>query len=331
MLDQRQKPLISDHLLDCELSRSAMIANLTRDHTSFMGADDNRLDADVLGDNGPPVLLLHGGGQTRHAWRSTAEKLAGAGYTAYALDQRGHGTSEWVPNGAYKFTDFSADIKLVTAELARRLGVKPIVVGASLGGIAALLAEGGRKRANGTHIFSALVLVDITPRVDVTGVNKILGFMRAHAKEGFASIADAAQVVAEYLPQRPRPKSNEGLKKNLRRSADGRWRWHWDPRFLDGPRAARANRRQLEAALQEATRRIEIPMLLVRGASSELVKESHVQEFLRLVPHAEYVNVGDARHMVVGDRNDRFSAAVLSFIGRLSTGKVRPGTRKKAR
>jgi hypothetical protein len=68
------------------------------------------------------------------------------------------------------------------------------------------------------------VLVDITPRVDQTGVAKVLGFMRAHAKEGFASIADAAQAVADYLPQRPRPKSNEGLKKNLRLSdgCDGR-------------------------------------------------------------------------------------------------------------
>jgi len=311
--------------------RSPRIRNFTRDHESFTGAANNRLDADVFGDNGPPVLLLHGGGQTRHSWRCTAEKLASKGYTAYALDQRGHGTSEWVANGAYEFQDFSADAKLVAMEISRRSDVKPIVVGASLGGIAALLAEGEPERANDAHIFSALVLVDITPRVDMTGVNKVLGFMRAHAKEGFATIADAAHIVAQYLPHRPRPKSNEGLKKNLRRSADGRWRWHWDPRFLDVPRAARANRRQLEAALQEATRRIEIPMLLVRGASSELVKESHVQEFLRLVPHAEYVNVGDARHMVVGDRNDRFSAAVLSFIGRLSTGKVRPGTRKKAR
>jgi len=298
-----------------------MIPSFTRDHTTFMGAADNKLDADVFGDNGPPVLLLHGGGQTRHAWRSTAEKLASKGYTAYALDQRGHGTSEWVANGAYEFRDFSADLKLVATEITRRSGVKPIVVGASLGGIAALLAEGEPKRANDTHMFSALVLVDITPRVDMTGVNKILGFMRAHAKEGFATIADAAHIVAQYLPHRPQPKSNEGLKKNLRRSPDGRWRWHWDPRFLDGPRTAGVDRRQLETALQEAARRIEIPVLLVRGAYSELVKESHVQEFLELVPHAEYVNVGAARHMVAGDRNNQFSAVVLSFIERLSAAK----------
>jgi pimeloyl-ACP methyl ester carboxylesterase len=170
-------------------------------------------------------------------------------------------------------------------------------------------------------MFSALVLVDITPRVDMPGVNKVLGFMRAHAKEGFATIADAAHIVAQYLPHRPRPKSNEGLKKNLRRSPDGRWRWHWDPRFLDGPRTAGVDRRQLETALQEAARRIEIPVLLVRGAYSELVKESHVQEFLGLVPHAEYVNVDDARHMVAGDRNDQFSTVVGSFIERLSAAK----------
>ena len=291
---------------------------MKQDRVSFAGADDNRLDADVFGDNGPPVLLLHGGGQTRHAWRSTAEKLASERYTAYALDQRGHGTSEWVANGAYDFRDFAADVKLVATEITRRSGIKPIVVGASLGGIAALVAEGEPKRPNDTSMFSALVLVDITPRVDMIGVNKILGFMRAHAKEGFATIADAAHIVAQYLPHRPRPKSNEGLKKNLRRSSDGRWRWHWDPRFLDGPRTAGVDRRQLETALQEAACRIDIPVLLVRGAFSELVKELHVQEFLQLVPHAEYVNVGDVRHMVAGDRNDQFSTVVVSFIERLS-------------
>ena len=166
-------------------------------------------------------------------------------------------------------------------------------------------------------MFSALVLVDITPRVDQSGVAKVLGFMRANASEGFASIAEAADAVAEYLPQRPKPRSHEGLKKNLRLSPDGRWRWHWDPHFLDGPRAAGKNRAELEASLIDAARRIRIPALLVRGASSELVKEAHAREFLELVPHADYVDVGGARHMVAGDRNDHFSAAVLSFLDRL--------------
>ncbi len=288
---------------------------------TFIGAAGNKLVADAFGDGGSPVLLLHGGGQTRHAWLKTAQAIARKGYIAYALDQRGHGDSDWVADGAYEFSDYAADAKMVASELTRRSSVKPIVIGASLGGIAALLAEGETERDKGASIFSALVLVDITPRVDLNGVAKVLGFMRANAKEGFASIAEAAQSVADYLPQRPRPKSNDGLKKNLRLSPDGRWRWHWDPRFLDGSRTAGSDRRALEAALIAAARRIQIPALLIRGASSELVKEAHAREFLKLVPHADYVDVSGARHMVAGDRNDHFSSAVLSFIGRLATAK----------
>lgn len=298
-----------------------MTRHLAPATATFIGAAGNKLVADVFGDSGPPVLLLHGGGQTRHAWLKTAEQIARQGYMAYALDQRGHGDSEWVADGAYEFADYAADAKAVAAELTRRSGTKPIAIGASLGGIASLLAEGQTERDKHANVFSALVLVDITPRVDYAGVAKVLGFMRARAKEGFGSIAEAAQAVADYLPQRPRPKSHEGLKKNLRLSPDGRWRWHWDPRFLDGPRAAGSDRRALEAALIGAARRIQIPALLVRGASSELVKEAHAKEFLELVPHADYVDVSGARHMVAGDRNDHFSAAVLSFIARLPAAK----------
>ena len=305
--------------MDEVLSTHTMTRHSIPATATFIGAASNKLVADVFGDTGSPVLLLHGGGQTRHAWYKTAEEIARKGHTAYALDQRGHGDSDWIPNGAYAFSDYAADAKVVAVELTRRSGIKPIAIGASLGGIASLLAEGESERDTGANVFSALVLVDITPRVDQTGVTKVLGFMRANAKEGFASIADAAKAVADYLPQRPRPKSNEGLKKNLRLSPDGRWRWHWDPRFLEGPHAAGADRRPLEEALIEAARRIQIPALLVRGASSELVKEAHAKEFLELVPHADYVDVSGARHMVAGDRNDHFSAAVLSFIGRQPT------------
>lgn len=283
---------------------------------TFTGAAGNKLVADVFGDSGPAVLLLHGGGQTRHAWRKTAEELARTGWTAYALDQRGHGDSDWVADAAYSFPDFGSDAKAVARELYRRSQTRPAVIGASLGGIASLLAEGESERSDGDELFSALVLVDITPRVDRNGVDKVQGFMRAHATDGFASIDDAAQAVADYLPHRPRPKSNEGLKKNLRLSPDGRWRWHWDPNFIDGPRGVGGRRGEIEELLVEAARRIRIPALLVRGGSSELVQEAHVREFLELVPHAEYVDVSGARHMVVGDRNDDFASAVLDFLAK---------------
>lgn len=293
-----------------------MTKHVTPQSETFTGANGNRLVSDVFGDNGRPVILLHGGGQTRHAWRATAAELARRGWTAYAVDQRGHGDSEWVADGGYTFPNFASDVKSVADELARKHGVRPAAIGASMGGVASMLAEGETFRDTGDHVLSSLVLVDITPRVDYEGVDKVQGFMRAHAKEGFATIEEAADAVAAYLPHRPRPKSTEGLKKNLRLGPDGRWRWHWDPRFMDGRKSFDPDRNRLEASMLDAARNIAVPALLVRGGSSELVQEAHAREFLELVPHAEYVDVGGARHMVAGDANDVFASAVIDFLTR---------------
>src|SRR5262249_42079874 len=150
--------------------------------------------------------------------------------------------------------------------------------------------------------FAALVLVDITPRVDMEGVKKVQAFMHAHASDGFGSIDEAAAAVAAYLPHRRPPRSTEGLKRNLRLHPDGRWRWHWDPRFLNSRRSVDIEQR--EAELSAAARRLTMPTLLVRGSSSELVHRNHAREFLDLVPHARFVDVSGAHHMVAGDRND---------------------------
>ena len=284
----------------------------------FTGTAGNRLVADVFGDTGRPVLLLHGGGQTRHAWSKTAISLARTGWLACALDQRGHGDSQWIEDSAYDWTDFAADVRSIAAELTRRAGgLRPVAIGASLGGVASMLAVAETEALARKPVFSALVLVDITPRVDRDGVVKIQTFMRARAAEGFGSIEEAADAVAQYLPHRPRPRSHEGLKKNLRQAADGRWRWHWDPSFLEGRRSVSADHIEIETATTQAARRITIPTLLVRGGSSELVQEEHLKEFLSLVPHAEYVDVTGARHMVAGDQNDQFAAAILDFLGKL--------------
>jgi pimeloyl-ACP methyl ester carboxylesterase len=282
----------------------------------FVGAHGNTLTGDVFGDRGHVVLLLHGGGQTRHAWLRTAQAIAGAGMIACAVDQRGHGDSDWIESGAYGFADYAADARALADQLARH-GPRPAVAGASLGGIAALMAEGEAARAGRPALFCALVLVDITPRVDYGGIAKVQGFMRAHAQEGFASVADAAEAVAAYLPHRPRPRSHEGLRKNLRLHPDGRWRWHWDPRFLDSRRPDQTYREAREASLAAAAKSLKMPVLLVRGTASELVQENHAKEFLDLVPHAAYVDVAGARHMVAGDQNDQFSSAILEFLNKL--------------
>lgn len=278
----------------------------------YQGAHGNALAATVAGPGPRSALLLHGGGQTRHAWGRTARRLAGAGWHVIALDQRGHGDSAWDKDGRYTFPTFAADAACVARAIAAETGGRPVAIGASLGGIAALHALG----EPGEPVFSGLVLVDIVPRMDPGGVDHIQGFMRARAQEGFASIEEAADAVAAYLPHRPRPTSLEGLRKNLRLHPDGRWRWHWDPRFLDGPHPVASDREAVEAALIRAARGLAVPTLLVRGGASELVTPQAVEEFRALCPHAEYANVAEARHMVAGDRNDAFGAAVEEFLAR---------------
>ncbi|MDX1649604.1 MAG: alpha/beta fold hydrolase, partial [Myxococcota bacterium] len=194
---------------------------------SFVTDDGLTLVADAYGDpEAPPVLLQHGGGQTRHSWRGTARALAARGFHALAIDLRGHGDSDWDPARDYRFGRYARD----TVAVARALPRPPALVGASLGGLAALLATAAGEGPR----FPALVLVDITPRMDEQGAMAVLSFMRERVEEGFASLEEAADAIARYLPHRPRPRDLSGLRKNLRQGADGRWRWHWDPAFVQG-------------------------------------------------------------------------------------------------
>ncbi|MGE3741407.1 MAG: alpha/beta fold hydrolase [Geminicoccaceae bacterium] len=279
---------------------------------SLVGVDGNRLAASVVGGDGQPAILLaHGGGQTRHAWDRTMRKLCAHGYRAIALDLRGHGDSDWSEDGRYELDAFADDLIAV----ARHLRRPPAVVGASLGGLAALVAEG--EKAPGT--FSSLTLVDVTPRMEMAGINRIVGFMTAHVQKGFRSIDEAADVIADYLPHRQRRRNLNGLTKNLRLGPDGRYRWHWDPRFITNVQPPEHERRF--ERLENAARRVGCPIHLVRGGMSDLVSEEVTKAFLELVPGARYSNVADAGHMVVGDQNDRFSEAVLAFLETLHSTK----------
>ncbi len=270
------------------------------------------LRADSWGDvQSPPVVLIHGGGQTRHSWGGTAAALADAGWYALAYDQRGHGASDRAPDQDYSNLSFATDCIDVCERLRDRHGCAPVVVGASLGGLSALLAEGAL--APGTT--SAVVLVDITPRMERSGVDRIVGFMLDRVETGFADLDEAADAIAAYQPHRPRPADLTGLAKNLRRDPDGRWRWHWDPDMFLGPRPLGTN--SSAGQFDDAATHLQVPTLLVRGRMSDLVSEETARHFLQLCPHADYVDVSGAGHMVAGDRNDAFTAAVKDFLDSL--------------
>jgi pimeloyl-ACP methyl ester carboxylesterase len=271
---------------------------------NFKGFEGLNLVADVRGDpQAWPVLFLHGGGQTRHAWGKTAETVASEGWRSVTLDLRGHGDSDWAENGDYSFTAFGADCIAV----ADQLGHPPVLVGASLGGMSAMLAEGTSDRT----VSCGLVLVDIAPKTNPDGVQRVRRFMESGV-DGFNSLEEAAAAIAAYTPQRMRPVNPAGLMKVLR-ERDGRWYWHWDPKLLNLGRTE-VLPREYSGLLDVAIENIHVPTLLVRGLLSDVISQDGVDDLLARKPDVDIVEINGAAHMIAGDQNDAFSAAVVAFL-----------------
>jgi pimeloyl-ACP methyl ester carboxylesterase len=270
-----------------------------------MTGDGLRIAFDTWGDPAAPLVLFgHGGGQTRHAWASTARRFAAAGYQAVAFDLPGHGDSDWMPDGDY---GFEARLRHL-ASLVQLLGnPQPVLIGASLSAETFLVAAGERRVD-----AAALVLADFAPRTTDEGFERNRAFMQAHT-DGFASLQDVAEAIAQHRGT-TRPLRSDGLAKVVRRGRDGRFHWHWDPRFLDWRTKEFPLR---HARMVAAARGIEIPTLLVRGEHSDVLDEDGAREFLGLVPHARYTILQGAGHMVAGDRNDAFGDAALALLRNL--------------
>jgi pimeloyl-ACP methyl ester carboxylesterase len=253
----------------------------------------------------PPVVFLHGGGQTRHSWDRTAARLAAGGWETFQLDARGHGDSAWAPDGEYGIDGFVGDL---TAFL-RTLDRPAVLVGASLGGITSLTVAG-----ESPELVEALVLVDVVVRIEPRGVERIRAFMTEHP-DGFASLDEVADAIVAYNPVRRRPRNLDGLRKNVRQGEDGRWRWHWDPAFMANP--DEPQRRVRIERLERAAAGIEAPTMIVRGVQSDIVSDEGLEDMKRRVPGARVVEVGSAGHMVAGDDNDVFAGALEEFLSAL--------------
>ena len=251
------------------------------------------------------ILLLHGGGQTRHSWNATAEKITQVDGCAITLDLRGHGDSDWSHGGDYELSDFSEDV----AFLIDTLEIQPSLVGASLGGLVGIYLEGRYSPGS----ISALVLVDIVPNINVLGAEKIKDFMLQHSKTGFSSLSEVSDILSEYNPHREKSSDLEGLKKNLRKRGE-KWFWHWDPLFISSERGKENPDMRNPELLNELCSNISVPLLLVRGKLSDLVTEIQVREFLERFPEASFADVSGAGHMVVGDKNDAFANEVIEFL-----------------
>jgi pimeloyl-ACP methyl ester carboxylesterase len=257
------------------------------------------------------LVMLHGGGQTRHSWDRAAALLGALDWQVFTVDSRGHGDSQWAAGGDYSPDAFVGDLSGVVEQIGdlTRDGVPPVLIGASLGGVTSLLAEG-----ESPGLARALVLVDVVPRIEAAGARRIGDFMSS-APSGFSSLQEVADAVAAYQPHRNRSTTPTSLKRNVRRGPNGRWYWHWDPAFLSLGDAVDGGR--LHARLAEAARNVCIPTLLVRGAMSDVVSREGVEEFRQLIPASQVVDVAGATHMVAGDDNGVFVNHMIGFLDTL--------------
>ncbi|MBU0539540.1 MAG: alpha/beta hydrolase [Gammaproteobacteria bacterium] len=273
---------------------------------ALYGKNQLILQADSLGaSDAPTVLLLHGGGQTRQSWQHTAKHLAEQGYRAISIDLRGHGESDWASDGDYLFESMLADIEAC----CKQIPSPAVLVGASIGGALSLLLAARRP-----ELCRALVLVDVSPTIEIAGAQGIVDFMRAHP-EGFASLDDAETSIAKHNPSRRRQASQSGLGRVLRQRDDGRWIWHWDPNFIAGDWQNKVA--ELSTLMQSAAPTIKQPCLLIRGQLSTIVSMESVDELKRDIPQLKFVDIAGAGHMVAGDRNDMASHALTTFLEEL--------------
>lgn len=249
------------------------------------------------------VILLHGGGQRRHSWHTTGSQLASRGWRTIVPDARGHGDSDRSPDG-----DYSADILIADlSTIVEHVGESCVLVGASMGGMTALIGQG----ENG-DLARALVLIDIVPRVEPAGLRRIMDFMSS-APDGFGSLEEVVEAVRAYNPHRKRPPTPSGVRRNVRQGTNGRWFWHWDPALLRRGEELDND----EERAREAARQINVPTLLVHGTKSDIVTAEGAAELTSLIPDVEYFAVSDAGHMVAGDDNDVFTERVGEFLARV--------------
>jgi pimeloyl-ACP methyl ester carboxylesterase len=181
---------------------------------------------------------------------------------------------------------------------------EPVVVGASLGGLTGLGAEGGNP-----GLLRGLVMVDVSIINEPAGSNRIRSFMLDNT-DGFASLEEAQAVVVAYAPQRKQPPSIEGLRRSLHMRQDGRWYWRWDARFLDGPSPFSYS----EPSLRLAASKVGCPLLLVRGALSDVLSQVGVNALVGAQPRTIVAEVDGMAHMVAGQDNGEFGGALEIFL-----------------
>lgn len=251
----------------------------------------------------PPIVCLHGGGQTAYMWEELGASLRER-YHVLAPDLPWHGDSDPVDDMSRQ--TLAATIPPLLAEFGF---ARAAFVGASLGGIVTLTLAAAQPA-----LVGPITLVDIGHRLEDEGVNRIVEFMARH--DSFGSLEEAAAEVAEYLPQRKNVRVGS-LRRNLRQREDGRWEWkHGYTRRLRSAEAPgeEAGWRALVAGLDDDARAISSPALVLRGAASDVLSSEGAEEIVALLPDARLATISAAGHHAAGDNPESTGSVVAAFL-----------------
>ena len=249
----------------------------------------------------PPLVLLHGVGQTCHTWDLFAAAMS-PHFHVMAFDQRGHGDTDWAADKDYSRRSMVKDVEAFTTALGLD---RFFLTGMSMGGANSLSFT-----ANNPDRVEALVVVDVGPRVENKGVQNIRNFMKDFRE--FDSLDEAAAVIHKFNPRRPL----EIIRKytvvyNLKQLPSGKWTWKYDTYFSEGH--SRINVKQMQQELSQEVKKITCPTLLVKGAESDVLSLDGARLLQTAIPGSEFALVAGAGHSVMGDNPPGFEAAVREF------------------
>jgi esterase len=251
-----------------------------------------------------PILFLHGGGLNAHTWDAVALMLRGR-YRCVALDQRGHGDSEWSPGLDYSMAGHLRDIEGFVAQMGLR---RPVLVGQSMGGINSI-SYAGRHSAE----MAGLVVIDVGPEIIPAGGARIRDFIAAPQLD---SPDDFLKRAMEFNSLRDPRILRRSLYYNLRQLANGKWTWKHDTR-----RAAEAPAEDMAAAgarrageLWQAVPQITCPTLVVRGVLSDVISDEQAEKFVSALPNGRLVRVEKAGHNVQGDNPAGLLTVLQPFL-----------------
>lgn len=249
----------------------------------------------------PPLVLLHGVGQTCHTWDLFAAAMS-PHFHVMAFDQRGHGDTDWAADKDYSRHSMVEDVGAFTTALGLD---RFFLTGMSMGGANSLSFT-----AKNPDRVEALVVVDVGPRVENKGVQNIRNFMKDFRE--FDSLDEAAAVIHKFNPRRPL----EIIRKytvvyNLKQLPSGKWTWKYDTYFSEGH--SRINVKQMQEELSQEVKKIACPTLLVKGAESDVLSLDGARLLQTAIPGSEFALVAGAGHSVMGDNPPGFEAAVREF------------------